>query len=864
MSFINALPLKDYQQGVLDTLDTYLQTLGGCYTEAQEYYEFRVSKGSDDAVPPEKSGYCADAWEKSKGKIHIPIYSDKKGKAIPNVWCDRLDGTGRKIPNICLKVPTGGGKTLLAACALGRIGRDYFKSSRGLVLWIVPSTTIYRQTLKALCNKEHPYRMQLDFESGGRTKILERGDGLDKADIENNLCVMVLMLQSFNVGKISKDARKIYSDSGKYSSFFPPVDDYTANIELLNIVPNLVEDDMLERDVISGITIKHSLGNVFRLCRPIVIIDEEHKAKSVKAIDNINEFNPKFILEFSATPRKGSNKLVDVGGQSLKSEQMIRLPINVHASDKEEWQTTLNTAHAQLESLGNDAGKLQGTDGTYIRPMMVIIAEPKKKGDDYNQVEEIKKYLIDKCQVQPNQIRIKLSENDEIKDENLLDKLCPVKYIITKDALREGWDCPFAYILAILTQKNSATALTQYTGRVLRQPYAKLTPIPALNESYIYCSKENVGDAIKKIKDGLEREGMGDVTSEIQNMDNNAEDERVKVTLKRNETYQKKIFLPTLNAVMPDGTIKPFDYYRDILGEIKWAEYHCSKLPILADQTTIQVTGATVDYAKNLLGQYEFSHLLGDTTEVVQDGVINYSLLSSQLTDKIPNAFEASRVIYEVVSELKEKGKTENIIAAAGHDLVKQIKDDVFKWLLEQSEKLFLEKLKNNQVLLKLLAAPLLDLNWDMGEDRTVYKGLQEDPAISWDKNLFQPQYKSNYNGLEANVAAYINQSEAVKWWHRLGTKGTEYFVQGWTKDKIYPDFLILMQDDKYMFIETKGNHLENPNSAYKARVFEYLSEHANKALSVGEFKLLTGEKEIKFDLVYENEWKERLIEKGY
>lgn len=718
---LNSLPLKDYQQEVLDTLDKYLTTLEGCYKEAQEFYEFRVSKGSADAIHPEKSSYCADAWEKVKSKVHIPIYRDRQGRTIPNVWQDRLDGIGRKIPNICMKVPTGGGKTLLAACSLGRVSRDYFKSSRGLVLWIVPSTTIYNQTLKALLNKEHPYRKQLDFESGGRTKILERSDGLDKADIENNLCVMILMLQSFNVAKNSKDARKIYSDSGKYASFFPEVDDYEANNALINLVPNLVEEDMLERDVIQGITIKQSLGNVFRLCRPIVIIDEEHKAKSAKAIDNINHFNPKFILEFSATPRDGSNKLVDVGGQSLKSEQMIKLPINVHASDQEEWKTTLNTAHAKLQSLAKDAAKLQGDEGTYIRPMMVIIAEPKKKGEDYNQVEEIKKYLIDKCQVQDSQIRIKLSENDEIKDEDLLEKTCPAKYIITKDALREGWDCPFAYVLAILTQKHSQTALTQYTGRVLRQPYAKVTPIASLNESYIYCSKANVGDAITKIKEGLEREGMGDVANQIQSMNGNGNSERDKKTLKRNDDYKNKIFLPTLTAVMPDGKVKAFDYYRDILGNVNWAEYSCSEAPILADNTKINVREAKVDYVTDLAGQSTFDYSFGATVEIHSDAQLNYSLLTSQLTDRIPNAFEARRVIEEVVEDLKSVGMTEESIAAAGHDMIRQIKDNAFEWLLEKSEALFVQKLTDNKILLKLLSAPFADLNWDMGDERLVY-----------------------------------------------------------------------------------------------------------------------------------------------
>ncbi len=858
---LNSLALKDYQQNALDVLEKYLDTLGDAYADKKDYYEFQLHKGKDDALEPQKSSYCYEAWETLKSKVNVPRYKDKKGKDIPNTWNNRIDGTERQIPNISFKVPTGGGKTLLAACSLGRITSDYFKTTRGLVLWVVPSTTIYQQTMDALGNKEHPYRMQLDIESGGRTKILERCDAFEQADVENQLCVMVIMLQSFNVSERSKDARKVFSDTGKYSSFFPAVDDYTANNDLLGRVPNLMESDMLERGVIEGITIKHSLGNVFRLCRPIVIIDEEHKAKSKKAIDNINEFNPKFILEFSATPREKSNTLIDVGGYALKQEQMIKLPIRVDSSAERDWQTTLNTAHVKLESLSKDAAKLQGMNGTYIRPVMVIIAQPKRAGDDFDHVEEIKKYLIDKCQIQEQKIRIKLSGKNEIKDDDLLSKLCPVQYIITKDALREGWDCPFASVLTVLTQIKSADALTQYIGRVLRQPYASETPLPSLNEAYVYCSKQGVGDAVKAIKDGLEAEGMGDITHSVQAEGNNDGDRREKVTATRHDKFKNQIFMPSLTAVMRDKTLKPFDYYRDILGSIDWSKYSCSKIPIIADREQIGVDTTAVDYKDKILSEFEFKDYeidINDDSFVIN---INYSLLTSQLTDKIPNPFEARRILGEVVDGLKGKGASEKNIALSGHDIVKQIKDDAWLWLLEESEKLFIQKLIDHKVLLKLLATPYVELNWEMGEKRFIYKNSNESPANDWDKNIFQPQYKSNYNGLEKDVASYINQSEAVKWWHRLGVKGTEYAVQGWKRDKIYPDFLIYGEDDKYYFCETKGNHLENPDSAYKQKVFEHLTTYSKEA--IGEFKLLAGEKEISFDLVYENEWKEKLIEKG-
>ncbi len=269
---------------------------------------------------------------------------------------------------------------------------------------------------------------------------------------------------------------------------------------------------------------------------------------------------------------------------------------------------------------------------------MVIIAQPRRQNDDYDHVEDIKKYLMDICQVQERQIRIKLSEKNEIKDDDLMSKACPVQYIITKDALREGWDCPFASVLTVLIQARSVEALTQYIGRVLRQPYATETPIASLNEAYVFCSRQNVGDAAKAIKDGLEAEGMGDITQSVINEGEGGGDiQRQKQVVKRNKKYENKIFLPSLSAVNSNKTISPFDYYRDILGEIDWSHYKCSKLPILADQNRIDVDTRTVDYKDNILGEFEFKDYEIDLDDDFFALEVEYSLLTSQLTEKIPN-----------------------------------------------------------------------------------------------------------------------------------------------------------------------------------------------------------------------------------
>lgn len=844
------MELKDYQIKVIESLEGFLQSLKKQKADKQDYYEFQILKGKE-ATHPEKSDYCNLAWQEIKAKIavHSPNYSS------------RLDGMGRNIPNICFKVPTGGGKTLLASCAVQRINQDYFNRNNGFVLWVVPSETIYIQTSQQLRDREHPYRQMLDKTSGGKTLILDKNDRFTWQDVQDNLCVMLLMLQSSN--RDNKETLRIFRDSGKFESFFPEIDDYMANEEFLRHNPNLEVAglDASAINVIQGISIKHSLGNVLRLCQPIVVIDEGHRATTQLALNTINNLNPSFILELSATPKANSNVLINVGGTELKKEQMIKLPINVASYGEEgNWQQTLNHAHKKLVELHQQATKVQVNEGKYIRPIMVIKAEAKKKNDNYDHVEDIRKYLINNLGVLETEIRIKLAEKDEIKDEDLLDKLCPVKYIITKDALKEGWDCSFAYVLAILTNTKAQTALTQFIGRVLRQPYALQTSSDPLNQCFVYCNKSEISEAIEGIKKGLEDEGLSDIQHQI-NVGQQANMEGTeKVVLKRNKKFQEKILIPQLN-VIDDGHPRKFDYYQDILAEIDWTDYQFNPthdLNILrASSVELTTTALDVDYTNR-----QFNLLLSNKTKNLEmvKAEIDIALMASQLMEKIPNPWHATFVINEVMRQLRQEGVHDNIIAINSVYIIDEIKKDCLAWVLEKSEALFRKKLEEGKIFIKLLAEPFSTLNWHMLDEITINKMLDEGP-ISLEKNIFQPQYNSFYNGFEKKVAIAINKHEAVQWWHRLGVKGTEYYVQGWKRDRIYPDFLIKLHIkgngiSKMQFVETKGNHLNNSDSQYKKQVFDYINQFIGKNIkSVGEMKFVNSQETLAFNMVFENEW---------
>lgn len=146
------MELKEYQQGVLSKLDRYLTVLGEQRERAERILAFLREEGDDKAT---LSDYCREAWDQLNTERLLP-YLYQNGNPVVAPHLSRHDGLGQSIPNICFKVPTGGGKTLLATAALERVQTDYFKRQTGLVLWVVPSDAIYRQTWKQLANRNTP------------------------------------------------------------------------------------------------------------------------------------------------------------------------------------------------------------------------------------------------------------------------------------------------------------------------------------------------------------------------------------------------------------------------------------------------------------------------------------------------------------------------------------------------------------------------------------------------------------------------------------------------------------------------------------------------------------------------------------
>ena len=869
------MQLKDYQNDVLASLSRYLQLLSECRTEAEEILEFKISKGREATL----EDYCRTVWEKMHVAKVLPLARDKDGNHIAPAYVSRTDGMHLPIPNICLKVPTGGGKTLLGAVAVERINAEYFKRQTGFVLWVVPSDAIYTQTWKALANREHPYRQMLERASGGRVRLLEKSDVFTRQDVDNQLCVMLIMLQAGSVKLASKESRKMFQDSGKLPSFFPDVDDVLANKALLGQVPNLDVCEMDEAEYrAAGPTVKQSLSNVFRRVRPVVVIDEGHKAYSNTALDFIASHNPRFILELSATPNSGkeyvSNVLVNVTGTALKDEEMIKLPINLINESRADWKHTLSVAKEKLDALQKDADKVRNNENRYIRPILLIRVErtgKEQRDKAMIHAEDVREFLLEKLGAQPEQIRVKTSELDELGKEDLLLELCPVRYIITKDALREGWDCPFAYILAVLSKTTAATALTQMVGRVLRQPGARLTSVPSINECYVFTFDQEVQAAVDSVRRGLADEGMGDLAASVRAAGAGAAAASRRETIRRRKEFEGiKIFLPRiLSRHYATGAWRPFDYDRDLLSRLDWDAFSFTKRDTFTpdERDAIERTLVRVS-VENL---HKENDGLPSVQKIEEDAEpeLDVASLVRLLLDVIPNPWQGMRILDETLAELRKRGISEDRLVMNRLFLVKDMRENLREQVNKAAEAEFRKMLEANQLSFRLEASNDPKLNWELAETLELDvseedKILRRKNAEELEKSLFKPVYKKQVNGLEQDVAWYLDSDKAIRWWHRIAVH-QDWHLQGWQRSRVYPDFLACLHDAgdgkiRFTVLETKGLHLKgNDDTVYKQRLFDLLTQHSNTALSVGELKLGLKEQNMRFEMLLENDWQEKL-----
>ena len=437
--------LKDYQKDALGELRAYLDA-----TRLRGPKEAFARARDEDAAPGLR-----------------PAYREIEGL--------------ESVPYVCLRVPTGGGKTLLAAYSIPIAGETYLDQEFPATLWFVPTKTIQQQTVDAMKDENHPYRVALDGAFSGRVRVFDASEitQVRPSDLADSACIIVSTLAAVRIE--DTESRHFYAHNEAFEAFFRTIPSSTQH---------------LERDEVGRI--KYSFANILHLKRPVVIVDEAHNARTALSFASLARVNPACIIEFTATPdrdkRTGSNVLYSASAKQLRDEAMIKMPIVL--TEHRTWEDAVHGAVVERELLA----KLARHSDDVVRPIVLLQAQNKDK--EVN-VDRLVSHLTDNEGIGRERIAIATGGKRELDGIDLFSPTCEIDFVITVAALREGWDCSYAYILCSVADLRSATAVEQLLGRVLRMPFATKRTQPALNKAYAHVVSQSFIEAAQSLQDRL-------------------------------------------------------------------------------------------------------------------------------------------------------------------------------------------------------------------------------------------------------------------------------------------------------------------------------------------------------------------------
>lgn len=854
----------EYQDRVVTALDAYLDVLKDKKAQADAIAAVAAENPTLGIPVPD---FAAQTWEALRAENKLPV----SRAAIP--FSERLDGCDRPVPNVVLKVPTGGGKTWLAVTAVSRIMGRYLDRNTGFVLWVVPNEAIYTQTLKHLEDRDHPYRQALDRAAAGRVRILEKTDRLDARDVEENLCVMLLMLQAAN--RTNQDPLKVYQDRGDIHGFFPPEGEQQAHKAALDRTPNLSH--------YGGIfpLVKDSLGNALRIIRPVVVLDEGHRAISDLSFTTLYGFNPSFVLELTATPQdvqprggasprpgRYANVLVEVMGRELDREGMIKMPLNLDPRQGNDWRATLDAALDRLKRIDAEALTLRANTGRYIRPILLIQVErtgADQRDGNHIHSDDVKERLLE-LGFDEAEVAIKTAQQNDLKAPENQDLLSPtnrVRAVITKQALQEGWDCPFAYVLCSLAAASNIKAMTQLVGRILRQPGALKTGVDMLDECHVVTHHAGTAAVVDAIKKGLEKDGLGDLVLRISG-DEVAAQSNVTRTIDRRAVFSStEIYLPRV-LVSEGERVRDLDYETDVLSAIDWRGFDPSdivaRIPANAQaaESQLQRISLAEDGEELLVGE-----TVAANTEVL---AFDPSHAVRMISDIVPNPFVGREIVGAMMTGLRDRGFNDAKLGTLASLIVEELRKGLDAARTDLAEARFKEEVQAGRIQFRLR---IDGQNWRMPSvvETTQPENARQLVSLAGgplERSLFAPIYESDLNGAERNVAVHLDAGPTLTWWHRNVAR-TQYGLQGWKRARIYPDFIFAVQREgearRLVVMETKGDQLDNLDTAYKREVLTFLSDNFawDQTAPIGQLALQSEGETVECALVMMSEFQTRL-----
>ena len=679
-----------------------------------------------------------------------------------------------EIPFLCVKIPTGGGKTLVGCHVVDEIMRSFLKHKmdRGIVMWFVPSEAIKSQTLRKFRDRNDWHRKALDSAFNNNIRIYSNEEALRirKPDIEENLCIVVSSLDAFRKEKKLQNKYKVYKENGELLSHFEDVED----------------NKVLEKD--DQGTIINSLANVVRMNNPLIVIDEGHKTQTKLSVDFLNDLNPSFVIEYTATPRKGSNVLVDIYSSDLKDEQMVKIPIVLESANQ--WSNSINRGIEKRNELEKQTKK---NKDEYIRPIALIQAQPKSKISNNITVEQVKEYLLN-AKIPEEEIAIKIYNRNDIEGINLFSKKCKIKYIITVSALAEGWDCAFAYVLISVANLGAKIAVEQIIGRILRMPNAKKKEISDLNRSYIFASAKNFNEAASQIISGLENNGY----SKYDFVDGNKQNQKFELEVERK--FKEDIAVPMIS--LNNDKLS----FEDLIGE----DFKLSKQdPKFNFKIHYDNDGRLIldikDKNKWIKGVPQTLNLIYKDKNFSKEELIQW--LDKKLRFTILDKKDKTEFIKKAIDyQLKKRSLAK--LSVNRYVLLDKFSEEINRILEDYAKKRFDQFLSKGKISVK---------SFDKFPQSIILNQLipQE-----FNKNYYGKVDKLNKEELQFIERLDLDTLPNIKFWIRNRERKDPFYIQGWQKNKFYPDFIAVTNKSKILVLEWKGeDRITADDTKYKVEI---------------------------------------------
>lgn len=497
------MKLKNYQGEVLDRFEDFLR---------RWRQEAEAQPGSREA-----SRRAFEACTLETFKVRLPYHAP-----APLAEDD--------VPVVCLRVPTGGGKTLIGGHAIARLKRSFLGGGNTLTIWLVPTDPIRVQTLKALRTPGELLHDELRALLG-EVAVLDLDEALSvsPAVLDSHDTILVATMQAFK--QADTERLSVYKPNGALMDHF------------------------------RGIEGGWSLAEALALRRPFIVVDEAHNQGTALAFDTLARLKPCAVLEMTATPdrlHQPSNVLVSISASTLQGEDMIKLPIEMAVHG--DWRIALREAITRLDALQADADAERIATGEPLRPIMLLQAERQQADNpDAMTVDRVRAALIEQFGVPEAQIARSASGIDELSTADP----AVLRFVITADKLREGWDWPAAYVLLSFRGSSTPMALEQILGRVLRMPRVTRKTRAALNQAYAFAVSDHLAEVAATLRDGLVQSGFErqDVNELVRTSSGTAAEDlfrqQASVTLPL-PVEEGRLVLPDFSA-LPEATRKRFE-----------------------------------------------------------------------------------------------------------------------------------------------------------------------------------------------------------------------------------------------------------------------------------------------------------------